>query len=213
MQDMLEYPNRMEGSASTPRSMLFDSCFLRGLQLEISSACGAHAESVLQACGSDYGQRCAERLQSDWMAQRKRPIDELSIAEFTSLLAESLSSQGWGRVEIDYALQLDGVLTLRVENPPFAEIVGRSLLASESVLAGILAGFFSFFAEERLGAVQTECVTRGASAARFVVTGASRLVELSSGLAADPSHDDIIESLCQPDAGPEETLSSRGSTA
>ena len=106
---------------------------------------------------------------------------------------------GWGRLTIDCRHESAGLLVLRIERSMMPELVGESDLPADPMMAGFLASVTTHITRRRWGAVQTDCVTRGANASYFLLTMPDLALEAQEWLSGMecPSHDAILVRILQ----------------
>lgn len=169
--------------------------FLKGFRRAIQDECGPAADIVFKTIGRKWGGFLAARFESEQTAFLGRPLRDSSMAEFQTALGELFAAHGWGRIRLDLAKYDRGLLTIAALDPVFAALGGPSEQPVESLMAGTFAGFFSTLFERDLDCVQTECVARGAAAARFVVGLTPRLSLAGTWVAEGKSHDLVLSEL------------------
>jgi hypothetical protein len=91
------------------------------------------------------------------------PFKDLPMSMFTLLLKDCWSRHGWGELEIDWEEGFkQGLFAVKIINPAFSAIfskaeekenAGKNL--NDDVYTGILAAFFSRFADQELVCYQT----------------------------------------------------------
>jgi len=88
-----------------------------------------------------------------------------------------------------------GIVTAALEDSIFAEVIRDEEEFSDPMIAGILAGMLSYLSGHDLDCVQTACISRGAEASRFVVTGAARLRGISEKIKSGMTHEQVVETV------------------
>jgi hypothetical protein len=73
--------------------------------------------------------------------------------------------------------------------------VKRAEKPVESLMAGLLGGLFSHYAQADLLCHQTECVALGAADSMFILSDAERLDSVPEWVEAGDSHKVIIDKL------------------
>lgn len=179
------------------RYLSLTSDFLIGLRNGLINECGQAANEVFHSAGKKWGRKYAERFDKELSDFYQTPVNTFPLAVFSACLAESFSHHGWGKLQMDYTHHKNGLLIAVVRNPLYATLVGESDQATDSLLAGIFGGVFTYFADRELACFQTQCQACGAEDSRFVIGVSERLRDVSAWLEDGRSHDDIVLSLAE----------------
>lgn len=97
---------------------------------------------------------------------------ELGIEESKKLdfVKNFFIGSGWGFIQI---IDLDNAgkkAIVTIDNSPFVEnLKGKTKIAIDSILRGILAGLFSHIFNEDIDCVEVECVALGAKNCKFII--------------------------------------------
>jgi predicted hydrocarbon binding protein len=169
--------------------------FLLGFRRAIIDECGPAADLVFHSCGKKWGAFAARRFDQDMQDFAGKPLREFTMAEFQSCLADLFSHHGWGVVRLDLSHHDQGLIVVTVSDPIFASLSGPSEKPVDSLMAGVLGGFFATLFEQDLDCVQTSCRARGDQESRFVIGLAARLAGVPNLLAAGKSHAQIMKEL------------------
>lgn len=169
--------------------------FLRGFRAAVRFECGKATDRVFKKCGVRWGAAFAARFERELSDHFGVPAKELSAGLVQNCLDEAFRHHGWGRVVLDLTAYDWGVVQVTVHDPVMAAVVGQSDRPADSLTAGFLAGVFGYFAGTELDCQQTECPTRGAAAARFVVGGPVRLKPVPGWVADGTPHAAVVARL------------------
>lgn len=173
--------------------------FLVGFRRAILDECGQAADAVFKSCGRRWGQLFAKRFEREMTEFYARPLKEFPLAMFKACLAELFSHHGWGQVTLDVSHHHRGLLVVRLDNAVYADILNeRADRPVDTLLAGILGGFFGYLSAEDLDALQTECPACGGATSRFVVGLGDRLAPVADWPARGKTHDDVMAELTRP---------------
>lgn len=159
------------------RLVALNDDFILGFREALLEECGPAAAEVMYSCGVRFGALTGAYVESAIGEHIGQPIRELSLAHFHALLADLFASHGWGLLRFDLGCSQRGLILAEVRNPAVGEMCAGEVIAGnvEELMAGFLAGIYGHFAGRELVCRQLECVTRGASAARFVIASEARL--------------------------------------
>lgn len=174
------------------RMVALTNDFLLGFRGALADECGPAADTVLKTCGRTWGKRFAARFEREMTDFYGIAAGDFSMAMFHACLAEAFARHGWGRLELDLRLHDRGLILARIEHPVMGEIVTDADAPVETLMVGILAGFFSHFSGENLDCVQTCCKARGAADTRFIIGLGKRLGPVPGWLGQGRTHDEII---------------------
>lgn len=169
--------------------------FLLGFRRAVMDETGPAADTVFKSCGKKWGGFIAKRFDAEMTEFHGRPLRDLSLAKFQASLADLFSHHGWGVVTIDLTKHDQGLVLVTVHEPIFAAVSGKSDKPVDSLMAGILGGFFATVFEQDLDCVQTRCVAKGDKESVFVIGLTSRLAGIPAWQAAGKTHDQIVREL------------------
>jgi len=147
--------------------------------------------------GLSWGRHAAVDLESTALERRGKSLRELTMREVSDLVAETVSTQGWGQLTLDFAAMNEGLLFVEFARSALAEAAPPKKSSSHGasggachLVGGWLSGVLSHVAGKRLVTREISCVSAGAPRCTFAVTGVERRegldVAIESG-AADPA--------------------------
>jgi predicted hydrocarbon binding protein len=171
--------------------------FLVALLNSLEAELGDRAAPVLKAAARDWGRRAAEQFSGEMEKHYGKPLSELPLGLFAADLTEAFRHHGWGVLRFNLNQYTQGVLSIEVENPIVGAIVKPAKRPVEGLLAGFLAGMFSYFAGLELDCAQTDCRACGVAQSRFVLSVPQRL-HVSDGRASNGrNHTEVLRELLQ----------------
>ncbi|MGF1583015.1 MAG: V4R domain-containing protein [Gemmataceae bacterium] len=190
--------NVRQGVTRTPggtRLVALSPDFLLGLRRAVRDECGPAADTVFYTCGVRWGELFAKRMEGELSDHYKQSLSTFSVAMFEGCLSELFSHHGWGKLKLDLGRHGEGLIQAKVKHCMMAELVGDSDVPTDSLLAGILAGFFRYLTGQDLGCVQTSCEACGSDVSSFILGLQSRLTGVPSWVENGRSHDEIVDAL------------------
>ncbi len=171
--------------------------FLLGFRRALEDECGPAASTVLASCGRKWGVLLAKRFAKEMGEFYQQPLQEMSLPMLQGCLVEMFSQNGFGKLRLDLDRHDRGLILVEVGNAFMADVVEQADRPVDTLLAGILAGFFSHLSGQNLDCVQTDCQACGADASRFIIALAERMVDVSQWRDEGRSHEDILTALEQ----------------
>jgi len=162
---------------SGTRMLSLTTDFLIGLRKAMIAECGPAANLDFRSSGRKWGEMFAKRFDKEMSDFYQQPLKEMPMYFFEACVLEAFSHHGWGSLRMDYTKYDKGIIVAELQNALYSGLVENPEEPSEALMTGILAGFFSYFAQQPLDAVQTHCETRGDSVSRFVISLATRMEE------------------------------------
>jgi predicted hydrocarbon binding protein len=171
--------------------------FLTGFRRAIEHECGPAAEAVFKTCGRKWGEASARRFDQELSEFYGKPVRDFPLALFTACLTELFSHHGWGRPALDLSRHAQGLLVIELQDPIGAALAGKAERPADTLLAGLLAGFFGHFSGEDLDCVQTRCKACGDPASTFVVGLRPRLAPAAAWVEAGRPHEQILADLLE----------------
>jgi predicted hydrocarbon binding protein len=169
--------------------------FLHGFRRAITDECGPAADTVFRSIGRKWGVLYARRFKKEVSEFYGKPLDEFSMALFQACLVEMFSHHGWGKVSLDLSRHTQGLFVVETAEPLFASLVERADRPVDTLMTGILAGFFSEISGQELDCVQTRCKACGAPVSSFVLGLTARLGSAAAWVGEGVSHEDILRKL------------------
>ena len=85
-----------------------------------------------------------------------------------------------------------GLIEARLEHSICGAVIHDEDDFSDPLMCGILASLLTYLSGQDIDCVQTECISRGAEASRFVITGAARLEQAEANLKAGMTHEELV---------------------
>lgn len=116
---------------------------------------GEAASMAFYTFGSSWGKSFFERARKEIEVYYQGAIAQMNAPEFFAILQELWGVHGLGRIMVDFSDAKQGLLLVTIENSGISKINPNSDSKSFSVEAGFLAGWFSAFARQDLGAYAT----------------------------------------------------------
>ncbi len=135
--------------------------------------------------GLQWGRRVAIELEASSLELFDSSVPLLSMTSVAELVGTHFETQGWGRLEFDFAAAREGLFEVRVARSLLAESAPRSGATSVracALLAGAFAGVFGHVAGRRLSAREIRCKAQGADGCGFAVTGFERAAQLDEAI-------------------------------
>jgi uncharacterized protein len=180
------------------RLVCLTSDFLVGFRRAIMDETGPAADVVFKSIGKKWGGFIAKRFESEMTAFHGQPLREFPLAKFRAVLTDMLNHHGWGRVNVDFSKHDQGLVSISVQEPIFASLLGQDEKPTkpvESLMCGIFAGLFGELFSQDLDCVQTKCRATGADASLFLLALTSRLAGVPAWQDAGKTHDQILREL------------------
>jgi predicted hydrocarbon binding protein len=171
--------------------------FLLGMRKAIVDECGSAADEVFKSCGRRWGDLLARRFEKEMTEYHGKALKQFPLATFQACLIQMFSHHGWGVLRLDLDHYHRGLLLVELENPVFGSLVPTADQPVETLMAGILAGFFAYFSGEDLDCVQTACMARGAPFSRFIIGLRPRMAPVGAWLSNGKAHEAILGELLE----------------
>lgn len=162
-----------------------------GLEQETGQA----AMLVLNNCGRWWGKNFYSRFCEELNDYYKRPIADLSMAEFVQALQQCWRTHGWGEIALDATYRPKGFLVIELQGSAFVEDAPSTNRPVCYVEAGVLQSFFSQLTGRDLACVQTACESMGQERNQFIIGLEKRLESVETWVEQGRSHTDIMEEL------------------
>jgi predicted hydrocarbon binding protein len=180
---------------SGTRIIALSEDFLRGLRAAVIDECGPAADTVFRTCGRRYGELFAKRFEKEMTEFYGQKPHDFIFALFNACLVELFNHHGWGLLRMDFSRHDRGVVIITLDNAIMADLIRQAERPTDTLFAGIFAGFFSYLSGQELDCVQTACKAKGDPTSRFVVGLAPRLKTALEGVAQGLSHDALLPQI------------------
>ncbi len=178
------------------RLCLLSTDFLSGVYTAVKDEAGPAWPVIFKTCGRIWGERIMRRLEREAQTVGNLQLREMPISMFLRFFREYFVYHGWGLMTIDVSQAREtGIVTAALEDSVFAEVIRDEEDFSDPMIAGILAGMLSHISGHDLDCVQTACISRGAEASRFVVTGAGRLRGIQDKIKSGMTHEQVVATV------------------
>jgi predicted hydrocarbon binding protein len=137
---------------------------------------------AMKATGGTCGRTIATDLETRLAAIGKPALSALPLEACLALLERHFALHGWGRLMVDLTHAADhGLVVARLEHSYFVETLTPANAFVDSMLAGILQGYFEHISGQALGCEEIACAGHRLPAGgnpphcTFVITAPERL--------------------------------------
>lgn len=169
---------------------------LIGLHQTLEEEIGEAWPDVMESIGRIWGARVAKRFEREAESYYNRPVHDLPMSEFVALVEGFFRYHGWGKLVIDFGMANNGLLSAKLENSAYVEILGASPRPVDHIVAGLLGSLVGRTSERNdVICYETECTAMGAPVCRFVIGIQIRLKDVPQWISQGISHEQIMERL------------------
>lgn len=179
--DACEYD--LEGgkvTSATDRVIYLSSDLIIGIYEALKYEAGEAWGLIFTNCGYLWGKREINRFKKELQIRIKEDIEQLSVTDFSTLIENYFSKQGWGKVKIhlDDADQY-GIIRVNIQNSLFDANLGHVTGSVNYMIAGLLRAFFEYISQATLGCVETTWQRDGnKSNCDLLISGSVRIATL-----------------------------------
>jgi predicted hydrocarbon binding protein len=171
--------------------------FLKAIYAGLEKETGQASSMVLYNCGRWWGKNFYARFCEELSDYYRKPLADLSMAEFLQSLQQCWQTHGWGQFHLDTTYRERGFLVVEIWHSPFTAYAPKSDKPSGSLERGILEVMFSQLTGRELKCIQTSCDSKGDDCSRFIV-GLEKRLQAAEGMAnAGQAHQTIMQTLMQ----------------
>ncbi|HJL41970.1 MAG TPA: hypothetical protein RMG48_11765 [Myxococcales bacterium LLY-WYZ-16_1] len=176
------------------RMVAVNEDWLRGFVGALEHEAGSATPAILQRCGEFFGDRLAQRFDSELSGFAGVPLRDRTMNEFCTLLDDLWVGCGMGKLEIDWSRAAQ-FLPLRLLHSPMQDI-GPSGHVGDDLFAGILLGFFSRLADQKLQVFQTGDERLGDREGTTFILGPQSVIDRAKSFKEEGHrHSEIVERL------------------
>ena len=169
--------------------------FLLGLHRGLVDETGEAAPVVLHAAGRWWGKQLARRHDVELRQLYGQDAGELSTTFYLQVLRRIWAMHGWGRLDLDFALESKGIIRVTLANSLFATVAGVSDKPVDHLLAGVLGSLVGHLAGRDLEAVEIACTSRGDQQCVFLVGIKARVLVLTGWVRQGRTPAQILEAI------------------
>lgn len=145
-------------------------------------------DEAMKACGVSCGIKIAGGLDAILVREGKPALAALPLEACLALLEHSFSAYGWGRLSIDLGAAADhGFVVAVLEHSYSAEVLTDTDEFVDTMVAGVLQGFFTHISGQNLGCEEIACARPGATQCTFVITAPERLATIADQIGQEPA--------------------------
>lgn len=181
--------------------------FLLGFRKALLEETGQAHHVVFETCGRTWGENMVRRLEQELSSYYDAPFHTLPMSMFTLLLKDCWERHGWGELQIDWEAGFEqGLFAVRIVNPAFSGIFGQQatpeptageVFFDDDVFTGMLAAFFSRFADRPLVCYQIGHQAEGPPTSWFITGVAERLTRVPDMVRSRKNPDEIYQQLAE----------------
>ncbi|NJL84938.1 MAG: 4-vinyl reductase [Leptolyngbyaceae cyanobacterium SM1_1_3] len=179
------------------RLLALPETLIKGIYAGLEQETGQASKLVLLNCGRWWGKNFYARFCDELSDFYKRPLADLTMAEFLQALQQCWHTHGWGGINLDPAYQSKGFLGIQIFSSPYAQYAPPSQQPVCYLEAGILQAFFGQLTGRELSCVQLTCEALGADYNYFVLGLEHRLKPAAAMVAAGKSYTEVMAALSQ----------------
>ncbi|MEO1591191.1 MAG: V4R domain-containing protein [Cyanobacteria bacterium J06632_22] len=177
------------------RLLALPQTLIKAIYAGLEQETGQAAMLVLSNCGRWWGKNFYSRFCEELNDYYRRPIADLSMAEFVQALQECWRTHGWGEIALDATYRPKGFLVIELKGSAFTADAPATNRPVCYVEAGVLQSFFSQLTGRDLYCVQTACESMGQDRNQFIIGLEKRLTSVEDWVDQGRSHTDIMEEL------------------
>jgi hypothetical protein len=180
------------------RMIALTNDFLIGLHRALEKECGDRVSEVLYTCGKRWGRNFGTGMDQEWSQFYETPAKEFPLGFFRALLVQEFHCNGWGRVEIDFDQFEKGVIAVYLRGAIMGELLeGKASYPADTLTAGILAGFFSYFFDREVDCYQSHSSVSQEEPSVFLLSSPERIGSIRAKQTGDGGHDQVLLALLQ----------------
>lgn len=138
---------------------------LEGLEEEVGNASGA----VLYNIGRHWGSKDADFFQKNFREEFDKGIRSTNLSFMLETWWWPLTTQGWGRWEVDVSAHQGGFMFINLFDSAVARTLGDVGKPVCHIYAGLFSGFFSSLAKKALSCIEIQCYAMGETYCKFLL--------------------------------------------
>ena len=137
-------------------------------------------QRVVKKCSAATGLKIAASLDTELTRLGEPALADLPLETCLVFIERYFASHGWGLLKLDLAdASAHGIVAGRLQHSYLVDAFSDVDEFVDSLLAGILQGFFEHVSGQELGCSEIGCARRGAPHCTFVITAPERLESIA----------------------------------
>lgn len=177
------------------RNVLVSEDFILGLQQGLEEEVGDASASLMYTIGLEWGRHDAVTFARWYEEEYRRSIKQSHVMFLLETWWWPLTSQGWGRWEVDLDGRKQGFIFINLFDSAVARTLGDVGKPVCHLYAGLFAGFFTALVSRALDCIEIQCYSMGESYCKFLLGGKDRIDAASFWLSEGASATEIAQKL------------------
>ncbi|MEN9222638.1 MAG: V4R domain-containing protein [Thermostichus sp. BF3_bins_97] len=157
------------------RNVLVSEDFILGLQQGLEEEVGDASASLMYTIGQEWGRSDAAHFSRWYEEEYRRKTKQSNLMFLLETWWWPLTSQGWGRWEVDTEGRRQGFIFISLFDSAVARTLGDVGKPVCHLYAGLFAGFFSAMVERQLNCIEIQCYSMGESYCKFLLGSKDRI--------------------------------------
>lgn len=166
-------------SQTNTRLLVLPEELVTGFHQALEYEAGRAFSIIAYTCGKKWGLYTTKRWEKEWRTFYQMAPHEADFAFFEAWLQACFVFHGWGRIEMDFSMERDGLLQYHLTDSVLAAL-NTSL--EEPYVCGLFTGLLAhatgWLCGRELDALEIACVKNGAERCSFVVAAPEVIGEM-----------------------------------
>lgn len=177
------------------RNVLVSEDFILGLQQGLEEEVGDASASLMYTIGMEWGKNDAAVFGQWYEQEYRKTLKQSNVLFLLETWWWPLTSQGWGRWEVDMEGRKQGFIFISLFDSAIARTLGDVGKPVCHLYAGLFAGFFTALVTRPLNCIEIQCYSMGESYCKFLLGSQERIDAAAFWLTEGASATEITQKL------------------
>ncbi|HAN75412.1 MAG TPA: 4-vinyl reductase [Planktothrix sp. UBA8402] len=157
------------------RNIFTSEDFIIGLVEGLEEEVGSSSSVIMYTIGKEWGVKDAAFFSLWYEAEFGQSIRQSNLMFLLETWWWPVTSQGWGRWEVDMSDRKHGCIFINLFDSAVARTLGDVGKPVCHIYAGLFAGFFSNLVKKSLSCIELQCYSMGETYCKFLLGNPDRI--------------------------------------
>lgn len=178
------------------RMVVLPEDLIQGLHAALKYETGRAWRIVAYECGRSWGGRFLQSIQQEWRTYYGMRFDDCEYYIFENWLSEYFEFLGWGKLEVDFSREEEGMVQFYLGDSILDELLGDfDAVYVNEIFAGLLASLATWLSGRELGCLEIESPQQEAERSRLICGLPDRIERARRARVHDVNSEQLIKAF------------------